>query len=231
MQYKCAFTLVAIAALSTELGAAQATGTVLSYFGRATVRITSRDGSVAYIDPYADGDYSPKADLVLVTHGHDDHNAVSLVSRKPGAQVAGAARASDAEGFRAMKEGDTFVAGAFTVRAVPSYNKNHKRASSLGFLVTVDGIVVYHAGDTSFIPEMEALADARVDYALFPADGFYNMGPAEAAKCADAVKPRFAAAIHTSRDGAYDEKNAAAFAWPGAFALKPGTSVTLSKAP
>jgi len=52
----------------------------LTFFGRATVKLTASDGSVAFIDPYAPGDYSTKASLVLVTHGHDDHNNISLVT-------------------------------------------------------------------------------------------------------------------------------------------------------
>ncbi|NLJ47437.1 MAG: MBL fold metallo-hydrolase [Treponema sp.] len=199
----------------------------LTYFGRATVKIRTASGFVLYIDPYAPGDYSEPADLVLVSHGHGDHNRVDLVKLKPGAVVASAPGAVSGKGIRYLAEGDSFQAGPVTVQALPASNKNHRRGETLGFLVSFDGIVVYHASDTNYLPEMEGFAKYGIGYALLPCDGFYNMGPEEASRCAAAVNARAVLPIHSSKSELFDGKNARAVRGPEVIALEPGQSTPL----
>lgn len=199
----------------------------LAYLGRSTIRLMAKDGSVAYIDPFAPGDYSVEADLILVTHGHGDHNRIELVRRRPPCAVAGPRGATQDPEQIGLALGETRRFGPFEVRAVPAENRNHPRESTFGFVVAFDGVRVYHASDTSFLPEMASLADLSIDYALFPVDGYWNMDGAEAARCAEAVKPRFALAIHSSPNGLYDEARAASFRYANALPLRPGTAITL----
>jgi len=199
---------------------------MLTYFGRASVRIDGADGRVIYIDPFAPGDYSRPADLVLVTHGHGDHNQVGLVTLKPGGLVLAPAGAV-AGAHRVVGEGEDFRVGPVRVRVVPAYNANHKRAECVGYVISVDGVRIYHAGDTSLIPEMDALAPLGIDYALFPTDGFYNMDGAEARRCADRVKARHSLAIHSSPKGMYDAQKAALLSGPDVLALEPGQPMAL----
>lgn len=222
--YRLISLLLAAAAGVVPLGAA---GPSLTYFGRATVRITTSTGFVVYIDPFAPGDHSAKADLVLVTHGHGDHNAVDSIPLDRNCTLAAPAGALKGRDCRIVKEGDAFQAGPVAVKVVPAYNRNHKREASVGYLVTADGVTVYHAGDTSFIPEMAALAASHVDYALFPTDGHWNMGGEEARRCADAVKASHALAIHSSPDGLYDAGNAARLAGPDILPLPQGQTISL----
>ena len=63
----------------------------------------------------------------------------------------------------------------------------------LGFIVTIDGITIYHAGDTDNIPEMK---DYRCDIALLPVSGTYVMTAEEAAEAALAIKPKIAVPMH-----------------------------------
>lgn len=199
----------------------------LTYFGRATVKIRTAAGFVLYIDPYAPGDYSEQADLVLVSHGHGDHNRVDLVKLKSGAVIASAPGAVPGKGVRFLTEGDSFQAGPFSVRALPASNKNHRRGETLGFLVSFDGIVVYHASDTNYLPEMEGFSKYGIGYALLPCDGFYNMGPEEASRCASAVKARTVIPIHSSKSELYDGKNARAVRGSGVIVLEPGQKIPL----
>jgi L-ascorbate metabolism protein UlaG (beta-lactamase superfamily) len=73
--------------------------------------------------------------------------------------------------------------------------------------VELDGVRIYHAGDTDFIPEMK---DFKVDIALIPVSGTYVMTAEQAIKAALAMKPKLAIPMHY---GAIvgDEKDALQF--------------------
>jgi L-ascorbate metabolism protein UlaG (beta-lactamase superfamily) len=77
-------------------------------------------------------------------------------------------------------EGKT-IAGS-EMSAVRAYNVGkpmHPRAKDwLGYVFVVDGLRVYHAGDTDLIPEM---AGVKADVALLPAGGLATMNAARAA--------------------------------------------------
>ena len=51
----------------------------LLYQGQASIRIVTDEGKVIYIDPYAGNGYDMPADLILVTHGHFDHNGLDKI--------------------------------------------------------------------------------------------------------------------------------------------------------
>jgi L-ascorbate metabolism protein UlaG (beta-lactamase superfamily) len=199
----------------------------LSYYGRSSVKIKSASGLVIYVDPYAPGDYSEPADLILVTHGHGDHNRISLVAKKAGTVIASPEGAVSAKDARVLKEGSTLSVGGVSVRALPAANKNHARGESLGYLISFDGIVLYHSGDTSWLPEMATWSSYGITYALMPCDGYYNMGPEETSKCAAAMKAKVVIPIHSSKDGLYDEKNAKAVKADKVIVLAPGQTTRL----
>ncbi|HSK67813.1 MAG TPA: MBL fold metallo-hydrolase [Candidatus Limnocylindria bacterium] len=163
----------------------------LTLIGHASVRITTSAGTVVYIDPYFEGDYTEGADLLLVTHEHRDHNQVDLVTLNEGALFLRVAQTINPDGSY-----NTYEHMGVTVETLPAENRNHPRSASTGFLLGFDGILVYHAGDTSKIPDMEALAARGVDYALFPIDGQYNMDPREATESAALVGARHSIPMH-----------------------------------
>ena len=80
---------------------------------------------------------------------------------------------------------------------MPAYNPNKrfhpKSAGHAGYIVTLNGKRIYHAGDTDHIPEM---AQLKVDIALLPVSGTYVMTAAEAAEAANTIKPGLAIPMH-----------------------------------
>jgi len=98
---------------------------------------------------------------------------------------------------RAMVPGDTVDLPGIKIEAVASYNVNKgfhpKHTKKLGFVVTMDGFSVYHAGDTDRIPEMDGL---KCDVALLPVSGTYVMTADEAAEAALSIRPKVAIPMH-----------------------------------
>jgi L-ascorbate metabolism protein UlaG (beta-lactamase superfamily) len=98
---------------------------------------------------------------------------------------------------RIVKPGDSMTVSGITVEVVPSYNTNKqfhpKAAGMLGFIVSVQGVRIYHAGDSDFIPEMQAI---KADIALLPVSGTYVMTADEAVQAALAIKPALAIPMH-----------------------------------
>ena len=54
----------------------------LLYMGQGSLRIVTGEGRVIYIDPYSGDGYDLPADLILVTHGHFDHNGLDLIQSR-----------------------------------------------------------------------------------------------------------------------------------------------------
>lgn len=139
----------------------------------------------------------PKADLILVTHEHHDHfdkDAIATLSGS-GTQLITNARCAEMLGFgKAMANGDKATALGFDVEAVPAYNTTpdhlqfHPKGRDNGFVLTIDGLRVYIAGDTEDIPEMSSLRD--IDIAFLPCNQPYTMTPEQLINAAKIIKPK-----------------------------------------
>jgi L-ascorbate metabolism protein UlaG (beta-lactamase superfamily) len=174
----------------------------IHWIGHASFRI--EDGATQiYIDPWKLRAGSPKASVVLITHGHSDHYSpddVALVEQPGTAFVAPADVAAKLKGRNVMaaSPGHTYQAGGVAVEAVPAYNRTkvfHPRSNNwLGYIVTLStGVRVYHSGDSDAIPEMGAL---KVDVALMPCGGTYTMTAAEMAAAANLFNPKVLIPMH-----------------------------------
>ena len=179
------------------------------YQGHGSYRITAADGRVIYIDPFAGEGYDKPADILLVTHQHDDHNKVELVTQKPGCKVI-----TNVEALAGGKH-NTFDVGGIIIEAVEACNKNHDPKECVGFIITVDGIKIYVASDTSKTKSMESFAARKLDYALLPIDGYYNMDFAGAIECAKLIGARVNIPVHMKPGELFDRKLAEAFDAPG----------------
>jgi L-ascorbate metabolism protein UlaG (beta-lactamase superfamily) len=182
----------------------------LDWIGHSGFRLRMGRANV-YIDPYRVSADAPKADLILVTHGHYDHFSpqdIERLTQKGTVLVAPAAVAERVTGrVISIAPGemleDELVRGV-AVAAIAAYNTSkrndegqvfHPReAGFVGYDLNVRGERLYHAGDTDVIPEMDQVAG--VDVALLPVSGTYVMTPDEAAEAARRIAPRVAVPMH-----------------------------------
>lgn len=170
----------------------------------ASIRI-QYDGIELQIDPVTklgdrQIDYSamPHAHYILVTHEHGDHLDKNAIESLTGdnTQLITNVRCADILGRgKVMANGDHLVIGnGITVDAVPAYNTTeghlqfHPKGRDNGFVITLDGMRIYIAGDTEDIPEMAALTD--IDVAFLPCNQPYTMTPDQLVKAARMIKPR-----------------------------------------
>jgi L-ascorbate metabolism protein UlaG (beta-lactamase superfamily) len=83
---------------------------------------------------------------------------------------------------------------AYNIEQGRSTRKQHRKGQGVGYLITLAGKTIYHAGDTDFIPEMQKLG--RVDVALVPIGGTFTMDIDEAAQAAIAINPKVVIPMH-----------------------------------
>jgi len=153
-----------------------------------------------YFDPY-EIKSEVRADLILVTHEHFDHCSpedISKIQHSGTVIITEKDSAKKLSGdVRVIKPGEYINMGNIKIEAVSAYNTNKnfhpEKNRWLGFIVEIDGVRIYHAGDTDFIPEMN---DLNVDIALLPVSGTYVMTADEAAEAALALKPEIAIPMH-----------------------------------
>jgi L-ascorbate metabolism protein UlaG (beta-lactamase superfamily) len=158
------------------------------------------DGKAIVIDPFQVKQCEP-ADIILITHEHYDHCSpedVKKIRKDSTVIVTEAQSAAKLSGdVRVVQPGDKLTVSGIPIEAVPSYNTNKtfhpKENGWLGFIVTVGGVRIYHAGDTDRIPEMGSF---RVDIALLPVSGTYVMTAEEAVEAARMIKPKVVIPMH-----------------------------------
>ena len=183
---------------------------VIKWLGHASFQIKT-DTKTIYVDPYK-GEYSQKADLVLVTHSHFDHcdtlkinraHKVDTVIIAPFPLFLSCVNKIDGA-VRKLKPGEQAIIGDIAVTAIEAYNLKrfkslgnpwHPKGFGVGYLIGTEGKTIYHAGDTDFVPEMKQLG--QVDVALLPTGDTYTMDNVDAAEASLAIRPNIVIPMHT----------------------------------
>jgi L-ascorbate metabolism protein UlaG (beta-lactamase superfamily) len=171
----------------------------IHWLGHDSFRI---DGEVTiYIDPWQLTAGSPPADLILITHNHSDHfspDDIAQIRRDGTAMVAPEVVASKLTGpVHKVKAGDRLTVKGVAIQVMPAYNITKKyhpqHAGHVGYVLTLGGQRIYHAGDTDAIPEMAGL---KPDIALLPVSGTYVMDAEEAVAAVKLLQPGLAIPMH-----------------------------------
>lgn len=162
----------------------------VKWLGHACFLITSRDGLRVITDPYAVGggiNYSPikeTADVVSVSHGHDDHSNVSAVKGKP--EIINNAGIKTAKGiqFRGITTHHDEVQGG-------------KRGSNTIFCFTMDDIKFCHLGDLGHVLNPEQVSEiGAVDILFVPVGGYFTIDAAVATQVCDQLGPKVIIPMH-----------------------------------
>ena len=178
------------------------------------VRIQASDGTVVYIDPYDMPAAAHDGSLILVTHDHFDHFSPEDIEKAaaPGArivppfslgsQASKLAETLGASGLHLLNPGgylgsEALGTPAVEIRATHAFNigKPYHPAENqwLGYVITVDGVRIFHPGDADRTPENEHVV---CDVLLVPVGGTYTMDAEEAVGFTLSVRPRIAVPMH-----------------------------------
>jgi len=171
----------------------------LRWLGHSSFRL---DGPpTIYFDPWQLPADSPPADLIFISHEHHDHcspDDVAIIRQKNTVLVANPTAAKKlGKSVTVLRPGARTTVLGVEIEAVPAYNidkRFHPRqAEHVGFVVNVEGVRFYHAGDTDHIPEMSGI---KCDVALLPVSGTYVMTADEAVAAARDIQPGIVVPMH-----------------------------------
>lgn len=171
----------------------------------SSIRINK--GKIIYIDPFQIDIANHDADLILCTHSHYDHFSpedIKAIANESTVLITTQDTQKDVEkiGFlnqnvQYAKPGDTFNFEGIIIECIPAYNKykefHPKSKNWLGYLITIDEVTYYIAGDTDKTKEA---CQVQCDVAFLPVGGTYTMTYAEAASLANRIRPKYAIPTH-----------------------------------
>lgn len=166
-----------------------------------------------YIDPFNISDDSEKADIILLTHSHYDHCSFEDLYKivEDGTKIFMTAdcqskivRFDKQVKMQIVEPNQEYNLGGIRIMTLPSYNTDkqfhQKEEQWVGYIIKIDNVIIYHAGDTDFIPEMKKLTGCKQKdnelIALLPIGGRFTMNSEEASEAAKLVKPDIAIPMH-----------------------------------
>ncbi len=172
-----------------------------------------KNSRAIYIDPYNIKEGMEKADIILITHSHYDHCSVADIEKivQDGTKIIMTAdcqskitRFNVSIKMEVVEPGQELDIGDIKVSVLSSYNSDkhfHPKSENwVGYLLKINNVIIYHAGDTDLIPEMQKLTGYKQPgkefVALLPIGGRFTMNPEEAAEAANLIKPTLAIPMH-----------------------------------
>jgi len=179
----------------------------LTWLGHSCVLLSG--SKKILIDPFIkDGSLDKtNPDLVAITHGHDDHMAEAVALGQKTIAIAEIARYLTANGVPAesMNIGGTHSVDGVSFTMTPAMHSAWIEEAGIGcgggaaagFVIGMDGVRVYHAGDTGLFSDMKLIGKLyHPDVALLPIGGRYTMGVTEAMMAANFIGAKMVIPIH-----------------------------------
>lgn len=190
----------------------------ISFHGHSVVKIVT-NGTTILIDPFINGNgqtdlkvENEKPDVILLTHGHNDHVGDTVeLAKKHDALVVAPNELADYLGWQGCRVHNMHIGGArqfefgkvkFTQAFhgssyVTENNEIIYMGMPAGILFTAEGKTIYHAGDTALFGDMELIGKRHpIDIAFLPIGDNFTMGPQDAAYAVSLLKPKIVVPVH-----------------------------------
>ncbi len=189
--------------------------TKVTYHGHSCFEIGSGEYNLI-IDPFLNGNpmakvkpENVKVNYVLVSHGHGDHwGDTALVAGRNKATVITNYELSQYATRQGLTSHPLHIGGSFKfpfgwVKLTIAHhgstleNPNDYGGNPAGLIVNIGGKTIYHAGDTGLFLDMQLIGEMHpLDLALLPIGDNFTMGPVDAAKAVDFLKPKKVVPMH-----------------------------------
>ena len=171
----------------------------------SSIKITK--GSIIYFDPFKINKEYHDADIIFITHSHYDHYSEEDINkvRKEDTQIVAPLDLLDnlltlgftKDSITLVKPNENYTVKGLSFKTIPAYNTNknfHPKANNwVGYLVTIDNMTYYIAGDTDITEENRKVS---CDVAFIPIGGTYTMDYKEAAELINEIKSKVAIPTH-----------------------------------
>ena len=171
----------------------------------SSIRISKN--KVIYIDPFKiDKNYND-ADIVFITHDHFDHyseedidkvineNTTIIIPEELLTKIL--RKGINKNAVITVESNKEYMVQGIKFETIPAYNTNKtfhpKENYWVGYIITLDGIRYYIAGDTDITEENRKV---KCDVAFVPVGGTYTMDFKEAAQLINEIQPKIAVPIH-----------------------------------
>ncbi|MEO0114229.1 MAG: MBL fold metallo-hydrolase [candidate division WOR-3 bacterium] len=165
----------------------------IKWLGHAAFLITAKDGTKIITDPYKSGSFSgalsyppikETADIVTISHEHEDHNYVRSIPSQP----------------QVVREIGTRIIKNVKIEGITTCHdtlQGRERGLNTVYIITVDNLRVCHLGDLGALPtEAERQKIGKVDVLLIPVGGVFTIDAEAATKVTTMLNPRIAIPMH-----------------------------------
>lgn len=190
----------------------------VSFHGHSVVQVQTNDKTIL-IDPFISGNEAcdldantVKADVILLTHGHNDHVGDTIeIAKRNGSLVVAPNELAVYLGFKGLNTHPMHIGGAheFDFGKVKYTQAFHGSSFTEedntivytgmpgGILLTIDGKTIYHVGDTGLFTDLKMIGDMNdIDIAFVPIGDNFTMGPKDALIAADWIKAKVVVPVH-----------------------------------
>ena len=171
----------------------------------SSIRINKE--KIIYIDPFKINKNYNDADIIFITHDHYDHyseedidkvineNTTIIIPEELLTKLL--RKGINKNAIITVKPNEKYMVQEIKFGTVPAYNTNKtfhpKENDWIGYIITLDGIRYYIAGDTDITEENRKV---KCDVAFVPVGGTYTMDFKEAAQLINEIQPKIAVPIH-----------------------------------
>lgn len=189
----------------------------LTYHGHSIVKIRTADTTIL-IDPFINGNgltdlkvENEKPDVILLTHGHNDHVGDTIeLAKSNNALVVAPNELAVYLGKQGLNVHPMGIGGAYEFpfgkvkytlafhgSVYETENEVINAGNPGGILFTAEGKTIYHAGDTALFGDMKLIGERNdIDVAFLPIGDNFTMGPDDAAYAVELLQPKTVVPIH-----------------------------------